>query len=137
MTNEPKLYAVDVPFPGFGEGSWFDSEQTHNMESDCEHFASDNQEGVPEALRLDANEIAEVFWKVIDWQAGNDLIRDDYHGCFPDVLRSALPRDLREVFEDLVVKDGVVMFPEAVVRLMWVTSLMDGHERLLEQVNAW
>lgn len=80
---KPIMLLTTIPFSGFYESIW-SSEIDREEEQHCEYEADERQaeEGIPEELRLDANELAEILFKVTHYRTAYEKIARWYAEAF-------------------------------------------------------
>lgn len=138
---------INLPFPGFYD-SWY-SQEIDRAESDwCEWRATedsgndDDEARHPEAIRLNAGELAEILWRCTDHSKAYAIIARDYVDAFGYVAESEADLKLGLTFESMTSPreynfetDRIFAFiPRASVAALFKLSRADKHATLARTI---
>jgi hypothetical protein len=93
---------VQIPFSGLYNSLWSDElDQVETREA--EYFAEERQEeeGIPHALRLEAAEVSELFFRAADYSKAHLGIAQAYTSAFADAFDNKVFPDLALEFESM------------------------------------
>jgi hypothetical protein len=135
---------INIPFSGFYESLW-SSEIDHHEEQEAEHFAERQaEEGIPEPLRLDGSDFAELLFECADYRKIHEAIAKTYAEAFNNVISEAIGVELGMTFESMTSPryynfetDRIFChIPEASVAALFELSKLDGHKALAKVLEG-
>jgi hypothetical protein len=146
MSNTDDAVSVNIPFAGFYDSlysSALDNEEEQFCDYETAGLGDDRELSHPEALRLDAGELAELLFECTDYRKAHDAVARSYVDAFNVAATHALGGfPFAATFEEMTspreynfTTDRIfVRVPLATMQTLFERSEAEGHKTLGEVI---